>query len=155
MTVRPELFQRIVGLFLMMAVAACASPLSDVEQVRRVVDGAAAAANERKLTRLHEMIAPEYEDSQGRRLAEIHGLIASTFYYRRDLFVRVRGADIRVEGDRADARVQVLFGRRRQADPAVEAFLEDGAAYVFDVGFARREAGWLVVEAVWRPVGEQ
>ncbi len=154
MKVARKVFQTI-PILLLLAAAGCAAPLSDVEQVRRVIDEAAAAANEMKVMALHEVIAEDYEDSQGRHLPEIQALIASTFYYGRDLLVRVREADITVENDRADARVQVLFGRRRQTDPSAEAFPDDAAAYLFDVGFIRREKQWQVVEAVWRRLGER
>ncbi len=148
-------FRSVAVLLLIGVVVACTRSLSDLEQIRRLINGATTAANEKKPAALQEMIAPDYLDSQGRRLPDIQALIASYFYYGRDHLVRVREADITVDGDRADAKVHVLFGRRHQADPAAEAFPDDVAAYLFDVGFRRRERGWQVVEAVWRRVGER
>jgi len=128
------------------------APPSDEELIRALFDGAARAAEERRVA---DAIAGVSERFRGHDLdrAGVKRLVAFHVLRGEWVSVSIAGARIAVDGDRARANVDAVLARGSGKGKALEALLPgEASAHRFACRLEREGEGWRIVEADWRRV---
>lgn len=131
--------------------AGCGTDTSPEQQVRTVIASAQAAAAERNLSGIMDLVSPRYEDGQGGSAVELSRTLRGYFIANQSVHLLTRVES--VEFPYKDmARVHLTVGTLgRKASPADTLEL---AADLQDVHLELRlERGeWKVTRAEWQPV---
>jgi hypothetical protein len=134
-----------------MSLAGCGPTTTPESQVRDVVARAEAAAEERNLSALMELVSSRYEDEQGGSAVELTRTIRGYFIANQSvhLVTRVDSVDFPYKDM---ARVHMTVGTLGRTATPADSF--DVAANVHEVQVELRlERGeWKVTRASWRPV---
>jgi hypothetical protein len=135
------------------AVRLSSAPPSDEEAIRALLDDAARAAAEKRVS---DAVAAVSERFHGRGLDRqgVKQLVAFHVLRGEWVSVSVSGAQVAVEGDAARANVDAVLARGSGAGKPLAALLPgEASAHRFSLSLAREEDGWRIVGADWRPVG--
>jgi len=126
-------------------------PPGDEEQIRALLQAAAEAAGEKRVSGVMEGVSERFE-GQGLDRRGVARLV--TFHVLRGSWVSVRvaGSTLRVQGDAALAAVDVVMLRSGKGAELSELLPEQGTIHRFDLRLAREEDGWRVVGARSRPI---
>lgn len=143
----------LILIFLFLAPFSCGRPVTDEERLQSQIETVRVAATEKDIGTIKEFIAPDYRDSKGRGIEEVHAIMAYFFFHMRHPSVVTRQADVSVDGETAQANVTVLFADRKTVDPSSALLPEYAAVYQFEVGFVKRKDRWWVMEALWKRLG--
>jgi hypothetical protein len=144
---------RLLAMVLIMAtlLAACRSERDTPEaEVRALIRSAAAAAEQKQLGTLRDMVSERYADEQGLDKRAAENLLRLQFLRneRLHLYTRIQSVTL-PQPDRAQAVVLVAMAGvpiASEADlPALRADL-----HRFEIDFAREDKTWRVQRAVWR-----
>ncbi len=141
----------LVASALLLALPACRRPPTDEERIRTLVDDAARAAAEKRVSDVVEGVSESFRgeglDRQGlKQLVAFHVLRGSW------LAVLVAGTRVEVRGDAGDAVVDVVMSRTRQATTVAELLAAEATVHRFTLRLARERGGWKVTAAAWRPI---
>lgn len=140
--------------FLLLVLAfGCSRKVGDEEEIRRVVSGAAEAAEAKDVKGFMAHISKDYQDDHGNDYDAVKGIIFYQFMRPGPLSVFVRGLDIEVRGQRAlvNARAALVRGRDKKGIGSV--IPEDAEAYRFSLVFTKEGGRWKVFSAGWEAVG--
>jgi len=127
-------------------------PPPDEERVRKLFLDAARAAEERRVGDVMEAVSPRFRgdglDKDGlRQFVAFHALRGSWSA------VVVLGTRVRVEGDGADATVDVALARGGRAERMPGRLPEDASLERIEARLEREGGGFRVVSATWREIG--
>ena len=128
-------------------------PPSDEALIRKLLDDAARAAEEK---RVGDAIEPVSERFRGGGLDRrgVKKLVAFHVLRGEWVSVWIAGARIAVAGDAARANVDAVLARASGKGKALEALLPgEATAHRFACRLEREGDGWRIVEAEWRPIG--
>jgi hypothetical protein len=128
---------------------------TDEERIRALLDGAARAAEER---RVGDAVEPVSERFRGEGLDRrgVKQLVAFHALRGESVAVSVAAARIRILDDRSAARanVDVVLARGAGKGKALEALLRgEASVHRFACRLEREDGDWRIVEATWTPVG--
>jgi hypothetical protein len=128
-------------------------PDSDEERIRALLDGAARAAEEKRVGDAVEVVSERFRggglDRQG-----VKQLVAYHVLRGEWTSASVTGAAIAVRGDAARANVDVVLARGGARGKPLDALVPgEASAHRFALRLEREPAGWRIVEAEWRAVG--
>jgi hypothetical protein len=134
-----------------LALRAIRSPPSDEEQIGALLERAAAAAEEKRVSDavadLSERFQGEGLDRRGaKQLVALH-VLRGTW-----VSVAVTGARVAAAGDGARAAVDVLLSRSGKGARLADLLPEQASVHRFQLALEREASGWKVVRARWRPV---
>lgn len=135
------------------AVRSSRAPPSDEEVIRALLDDAARAAAEKRVS---DAVAAVSERFRGRGLDRqgVKQLVAFHVLRGEWVSVSVSGAQVAVEGDAARANVDAVLARGSGAGKPLASLLPgEASAHRFSLALAREEDGWRIVAGDWRPVG--
>lgn len=142
-----------LGLIGMLALAGCRAGRDTPEaQVRLLIRDAVAAAEQKQLGTLRDMVSERYADEQGLDKRAVENLLRLQFLRneRLHLYTRIQSVTL-PKPDRAQATVLVAMAGvpiASEADlPALRADL-----HRFEIDFAREDRTWRVQRAAWRRV---
>ncbi|HET8541830.1 MAG TPA: hypothetical protein VFL83_18275 [Anaeromyxobacter sp.] len=128
-------------------------PPTDAELIRALFDGAARAAEEKRVSDAVEGVSERFHggglDRRGaKQLVAFHVLRGEW------VSVSVSGARIAVAGDAARANVDAVLARGSGKGKSLEALVPgEASAHRFACRLEREPEGWRIVEAEWRPIG--
>jgi hypothetical protein len=129
-----------------------APPPTDRELIRRLVDDAARAATERRVSDAVEPVSESFR-AEGLGKTDVKRIVAAHVLAGEWASVSVTDARIEVQGDRATAIVDTLMARASGTGKSLADLLPgDAALYRFDCGLAREPDGWRVVTGTWRRI---
>jgi hypothetical protein len=146
---------RLLAMALIVAtlLAACRSERDTPEaQVRTLIRSAVAAAEQKQLGTLRDMVSERYADEQGLDKRAVENLLRLQFLRNESLHLYTRIQSVSLpQPDRAQATVLVAMAGvpiASEADlPALRADL-----HRFEIDFAREDKTWRVQRATWRRV---
>jgi hypothetical protein len=128
-------------------------PATDEERIRALLDGAARAAEERRVGDAVEAVSERFRGG-GLDRDGVRQLVAAHVLRGEWVSVSIAGAAIAVRGDAARANVDAVLARGSAKGKALEALLPgEASAHRFACRLVREPQGWRIVEAEWRPVG--
>jgi hypothetical protein len=136
---------------LVLAGGGCRARLTDEEQVRQLFAEAAQAAEERRpgdvVARVSERFQGEGLDRRGlKQLVTFHAL-------RGDWNAVARlGSRVTVEGNRAEATVDVALARGGRGPSLADRLPAGASVYRVDAVLEREGGRWAVTSARWRPI---
>jgi hypothetical protein len=142
---------RLLGLVVVMLLPGCrGARTSPEEQVRALIHGATAAAEQKQIGTLRDMISDRYADVQGQNKPAIEALLRLHFLRNENLHLYTHIQSVTLpQPDRAQASVLVAMAGvpivSAQDLPAVRADL-----HRFEIDFVREEKTWRVQRAAWR-----
>ena len=130
------------------------TPPSPEEQVRQLIERAEAAARDRDLGALGQMVSERYRDAAGNGKREALAMLRYQFLQHRSLHLLKRVRSVRhsepgiVEAVVLVAAADVEFRSVRELESISAELLR------FELAFVEEEGGeWKVLEAAWRRVG--
>jgi len=136
-------------------VATRPEPPSDEALVRALFADAAAAAEAGKVS---DAVAGLSERFQGGGLDRTGAkrLVAGLVLRRQWVAVKLAGARVTVEGDRATAQVDAVLASGGAGKALADLLPAEATAHRFDCRLERERDGWRIVGADWRaiPLGE-
>jgi hypothetical protein len=141
----------LLGLILAVLLAGCRGERAGPEaQVRALIQNAVAAAEQKRLGTLRDMISERYADDQGLDKRAVENLLRLHFLRNETLHLYARVQSVTLpQPDRAQATVLVAMAGVPIASeaelPALRADL-----HRFDIDFAREDKVWRVQRAAWR-----
>jgi hypothetical protein len=129
------------------------APESDEDRIRALFDGAARAAEEKRIGDAVEGVSERFRGG-GLDRHGVKQLVAFHVLRGEWVSVSIAGARIAVEGDAARANVDAVLARGAAKGKRVEALLPDEAtAHRFACRLEREPDGWRIVEAEWKAIG--
>ena len=134
------------------ALAACGgAPGTPQQEIRTLIEQAAAAAEDGDFGRLADALHPAYRDMRGNDRAAALRLLRLTLMRADGLLVHT---DIeRIEVAAADTAAVALTARFAAADLGRLAL--EGGAYRFELDLANAGGDWQVISARWSRAGER
>jgi len=132
--------------------ASCGPSGTPEDEIRALIDAGEAAAEQRDISALRELIADDYHDAEGRGAEEMRRYLHGYLIAHQSIRLITRIDAIEIEGAEV-ARMQVtvgMLGREADADSAWEVA---GDVQRFDLRLAREDGAWRVTRADRRPEG--
>jgi hypothetical protein len=126
-------------------------PPSDEEQIRALLDGAARAAEEKRIGDAVEGLSESFQ-GQGLDKRGAKQLVAAHVLRGSWVSATISGAEVEVEGDAARAVVDVILSRSGKGARLADLLPEQATVHRFTLRLAREREGWKVTSAAWRPV---
>ncbi len=128
-------------------------PPSDEARIRALLDDAARAAEEKRVSDAVEGVSERFHgEGLDRRGAK--QLVAFQVLRGEWVSVSIAGARIAVAGDAARANVDAVLARGGAKGKPLESLLPgEASAHRFALRLEREPEGWRVVAAEWRPIG--
>jgi hypothetical protein len=143
-----RIFALLPALFLL---AACGQGDSPEDQIRQYVAAAEAAVEARDAGDLKELIAPQYQDDQGRTRRDIVAVAARYLYANKDIHVLTRIEDLRFPAPE-QAQLAVYAALTGQNVSDLDALLNMQAdLYRFDLELRKVDGKWQLLRVDWRP----
>jgi hypothetical protein len=130
------------------------TPPGDEDQIRALFDRAARAAEERRVGDAVEDVSERFR-GQG---LDRHGLKQFVAYQAmRGTWsaVVILGSQVRVDGDRAEAVVDVALVRSGSGSALADRLPAAGSTWRIDAALEREGRRWRVTGAAWRPVSAE
>lgn len=140
-----------LGLIGMLALTGCRAERDTPEaQVRSLIRDAVAAAEQKQLGALRDMVSERYADEQGLDKRAVENLLRLQFLRneRLHLYTHIQSVTL-PQPDRAQATVLVAMAGVPIASEADLAALR-ADLHRFEIDFAREDKTWRVQRAVWR-----
>jgi hypothetical protein len=136
--------RRVIALVLALAAVACAR--SDPEkELRAAVDAMAAAVEQHRVGDALEPVAEDFtRDSGAFSKQDARRLLAATMLRNEQIRISATVSDVRIDGDRALAKVRVV------ATGGAGLLPERGQTWEFDTAWRRERGHWKVFNAEWR-----
>ena len=140
-----------LGLVVVMLLTGCRDArTSPEEQVRTLINSATAAAEQKQIGTLRDLISERYADDQGQNKRAIEALLRLHFLRNENLHLYAHIQSVTLpQPDRAQATVLVAMAGMPivsvQDLPGVRADL-----HRFEIEFAREDKTWRVQRAAWR-----
>lgn len=128
---------------------------SDEERIRALFDGAARAAEEKRVSDVVEPVSERFRGG-GLDRRGVKQVVAFHVLRGEWLSASVAGAKVRVQDDRSGARatVDVVLARGAAKGKPLEALLPgEASVHRFTCRLEREGGEWRVVAAEWTPVG--
>lgn len=127
---------------------------TDEERIRALFEGAARAAEEKRVgdavADVSERFAGEGLDRRG-----VKQLVAAHVLRGTWIGLTLSGVTLAVEGDAARAVVDVVMWRTGKGTPLAAIVPEQATVHRFRCRLAREPDGWKVTAAAWRPISAQ
>ncbi len=138
---------RLAALALAATLHATGCRARDEDVVAERIRAAMTAANARDAAGVFEDVAPGFEGPRGADARESRAIVAAML--RRPGWLRVfeLRLQVQVEGDRADAEVEVVLAAGREVERLEDLLPTDGDVVVFSLRWERRGRAWLLVGA--------
>jgi len=126
-------------------------PRSDEDRIRALFDGAALAAEEK---RIGDVVEPLSERFTGAGLDKVgvKRLVAGMVLRGDWVSVSAAGFAVKIEGDRARATVDVFTARGGKGRGVAELLPQEGAAHRIACRLEREGSDWRIVGAEWSEV---
>jgi hypothetical protein len=134
-------------------------PAGPEERIRALLEGAARAAEQRKVGAVVEVLSERFTgggDGEGERATrdEVRRLLALELLRGRWVSVTISSAEISVEGHRARASVDAVLSRAEDRTRGLAALLPgEVSAHRFRLELEEEEGEWRVVSGRWRSIG--
>lgn len=125
---------------------------SDEERIREIFEKAARAVEARRPGDVTAAVSEDFE-GQGMRRRELQQLVTYEVLRGSWNVVIPVAAQVRVDGDRAEATVDVALVRGGSGAGMAGKLPEAGDTWRVEAGLAREKGDWRVVTARWRRVG--
>jgi hypothetical protein len=141
----------LLGLVVVVLLTGCrGARTSPEEQVRALIQSATAAAEQKQIGALRDLISERYADDQGQNKRAIEALLRLHFLRNENLHLYAHIKSVTLpHPDRAQATVLVAMAGvpmvSAQDLPSVRADLHH-----FEIEFAREDKTWRVQRAAWR-----
>jgi hypothetical protein len=126
-------------------------PPSDEGQIRELFDRAAVAAEERRIADVVDGLSERFQGS-GLDKQGVKRLVAGMVLRGAWVSVTIAGSAISLQGDRAQAVVDVVTARSGKGKALAALLPEEAAAHRITCRLEREPEGWRVVAAEWAPV---
>ena len=127
----------------------CGGP---ADPVRQLLDGVAAAAQERDAEGVLVRLAPSFRGAGGMDRAAAGAELRRYFALYAGLDVTLSEVEVEPDDDGARARFRADLSGRPKDLPGVEGLLPRASAFRFDVRAAPEGDGWTIVSAEWERV---
>ncbi len=124
---------------------------SDEEQVRRLFTEAARAVEEKRVSDAMEVVSDRFR-GQGLDRQGLRELVAWQALRGEWSAAAVLGSRARVDGQRAEATVDVALVRGGRGESLAERLPGDASVQRIDAELEREDGAWRVVAARWRTV---
>ncbi len=126
-------------------------PPSDEQLVAKLLDDAARAAAEKRVSDAVDGVSERFE-GQGLDRRGVKQLVAFHVLRGEWVSVSVAARRIAVDGDRARATVDVVLARSGAGKALADLLPEQASAHRIACRLEREADGWKVVAAEWRPI---
>jgi hypothetical protein len=126
-------------------------PRSDEDRIRALFDGAALAAEQKKIGDVVEPLSERFSGAGLDKLG-VKRLVAGMVLRGDWVSVSVAGFAVTVEGDRARATVDVVTARGGNGKAVAELLPQEGAAHRIACRLEREEGDWRIVGAEWSQI---
>jgi len=127
-------------------------PPSDEASIRALVEEAARAAEERRVSDVVAPVSERFAGPEGMDRQGVKRLVAAMTLRGAWVMVRVAEQQVVVEGDRATAWAEVVLARGGAGKALADLLPSEATAHRFDLELRREPDGWRVTGARWRPV---
>ncbi len=124
---------------------------SDEERIRQLFEKAARAVEARRPADVMEVVAEDFE-GQGMRRRELQQFVTYQALRGSWNVVIPVAAQVRVDGDRAEATVDVALVRGGAGEGLAGKLPEAGDTWRVETGLVREKGGWRVATARWRRI---
>ena len=141
----------LLGLVLAMLLPGCRGERASPEaEVRALINSAVAAAEQKSIGTLKDMVSEKYADEQGQNKRAIENLLRLHFLRNETVHLYARTQSVTLpQPDRAQATVLVAMAGVPIAS-AQELPLLRADLHRFEIDFARENKTWRVRRAAWR-----
>lgn len=140
-----------VGAAVAVAARLAREPPSDEERIRGLFLAAARAVEEKRVGDAVEAVSARFH-GEGLDRRGVKQVIAAHVLRGQWLSVTVAGTQVRVDGDAAEARVDVVMARSGKGARLADLLPEQASASRFGCRLEREEGEWRVVTASRRPI---
>jgi len=140
-----------LGLVVVMLLTGCRDArTSPEEQVRTLINSATAAAEQKQIGTLRDLISERYADDQGQNKRAIEALLRLHFLRNENLHLYAHIQSVTLpQPDRAQATVLVAMAGVPMVS-AQDLIAVRADLYRFEIEFAREDKTWRVQRAAWR-----
>lgn len=136
----------------MLVIRMRAAEPTDEERILALVEGAARAAGEKRVSDAVEGVSERFRGG-GLDRRGVKQLVAFHVLRGEWVSISITGSRIRVDGERARASFDAVLARGGAKGRPISALLPgEASAHRFECDLERETDGWRVVEAAWRPV---
>ena len=126
---------------------------SDEDQIRALLDRASRAVEEKRPGDVMEAVSERFQgEGMGRR--ELHQFVTYNTLRGSWNAVILVATRVQVDGDRAEAVVDVALVRGARGEVMAGRLPEAGDTWRVEAGLEREKEGWRVVSARWRRAGD-
>ncbi len=134
-------------LFLLFLPVNCKKDLTPEEKIKTQLEQIRESAEQKKIGRIMDFIAPDYEDKYHNRRDNIKAILIQNLMFRKAVKIAFKDIDIRVDGDSSVVSLK-LFVREQ------EGLIPDNADFMKIVlRLSLRDDKWVITDAEW--VGHQ
>ena len=140
-----------LGLVVVMLLTGCRDArTSPEEQVRTLINSATAAAEQKQIGTLRDLISERYADDQGQNKRAIEALLRLHFLRNENLHLYAHIQSVTLpQPDRAQATVLIVMAGVPMVS-AQDLIAVRADLYRFEIEFAREDKTWRVQRAAWR-----
>ncbi len=139
---------RFLAILLFLLVSGCRRPGDPATQT---VQDLARAARDRDAAAFLDLVAPDFEASDGSRKADLEPTIRQFFTAWESLDVTIRDLKVERSEGAALARFQVNLSGRARKIAGLEGLLPSSSSWKFETRIAPSENRWRVKWASWSP----